>query len=649
MTRQFRGARVGVRLGKRAKLGGVALLFALGGISGAQAQCVTTPGGGAFNFGPLSAGGSSAVTALVSTTNAVNTAFLTQTSAFIGSASATAPDQQVGGVWTRLVAGEAEVKSTGTSTATGTLTAGAGSVTATQNSSCNNKTEIPYAGYQAGLDLARLNLGNTGTNIYFGTTIGYLGATGKDVTTGVGPHDFGGQFQVPFVGVYGALVHGGFFADAQVLANFYQMQLTSPSNGVFDQGLNAHGWSATGNVGYHHDLANNWFVEPSVGVTWSRTIVDPFTVAGTLITGTGIAPPATLQVSDIDSVLGRVGVRVGTSFTMGNLYLQPFATAAIWHEFAGDVTATAAGTFSAPPIFTFATNANFAVSRIGTFGQVGAGIAGTMLDTGFLGYARVDVREGENITAVAFNAGLRYQFNPPAVVTPGIFKAKAPVAPIIEAYNWTGFYVGGFAATGWGHTDWTFVPSNNTTSPKMAGFLGGGEVGFNYQFGWAVVGVEGDFAGLGGNHGEVGGLRGAASCPNAVFFTCNDALRAIASLTGRLGFTWDRALFYGKAGAAWTRNDFTGTCNTGTLPSFFPCVAPVVAANDTRSGWTAGAGVEYGLTRTWSAKAEYDHYDFGTKSVGFSDGEVANIKETVDVVKIGINYRWVPDVVVAKY
>ena len=40
------------------------------------------------------------------------------------------------------------------------------------------------------------------------------------------------------------------------------------SNGVFDQGLNAHGWSATGNVGYHHELGNNWFVEPSVGVIW---------------------------------------------------------------------------------------------------------------------------------------------------------------------------------------------------------------------------------------------------------------------------------------------------------------------------------------------------------------------------------------------
>jgi opacity protein-like surface antigen len=666
MTAQFVGLRAGAgfaqasrsaRVAKRAKLGAMTLLFALGGLSGAQAQCLNTGNG----FVGLSSGASSVVTSLVAATNTVNTAFLTQTSAFIGAANATGPDQTVGGVWSRAIAGEAEVKSTGTMNAQGTFTfPGVAPFTFNQNSTCSIKTEVPYGGYQAGIDLAKLNIGNSGTNVYFGVTAGYLGATGKNESTGNASSDFAAQFQVPFVGLYGAVVHGGFFADAMVLANFYQMQLSSFSNGLFDQGLNAHGWSATGNVGYHHDLGNNWFVEPSAGITWSRTTVDPLNVAGTLVLANnpGTVPPGTFQVNDIDSVLGRVGVRVGTSYTMGNLYLQPFATAALWHEFAGDVTANFNGNFNFFGLGFNSTGA-FTVNRIGTFGQVGGGLAGSLLDTGWLAYGRVDLREGENITAVSFNAGVRYQFEAPkAAPAPGIFKAKAPPAPIIEAYNWTGFYAGGYVSTGWGNTDWNFTQFNTLTSPKMAGFLGGVEAGYNYQVGYTVFGVEADFAGvertvLGGGDRGGGGLNGAASCPNGFFFTCNDALHALASLTGRIGFTWDRALFYVKGGGAWTENEFIAKCNTDSQPTIFAtCAAadtPNTTAGDRRWGWTAGAGFEYGLSRHWSAKAEYDYYNFGNNTVTFTDGETVNIKETVNVVKIGVNYRWVPDVVVAKY
>jgi len=630
----------------------------LAGATGAQAQCNTVGAGSLFNA--IAAGGTSTVSSLVAATNAVNTAFLTQTSAFIGSSQSTTPDQTVGGTWTRGIAGQATEKATGTATGVGAVgfTLGGAFVpgltaAAATNTTCNTQTRVDYGGYQVGQDLARINIGNSGTNVYVGVTAGYLGATAKDVTggadtpAGLSTHDFGGNFQVPFVGVYGAMVHGGFYVDGQVLANFYQMELTTQSNGISDQALNAHGIAVTGNAGYHHDFGNNWFVEPSAGITWSRTSVDPLDVSGTFILGNLFGgPPGTLQINDIESILGRIGVRVGTSATVGNVYLQPFATAALWHEFAGDVTSTFNGGVNVllpPPFAPFgigsAAAATFTTSRIGTYGQFGAGVAGSLVGTGWLGYARVDVREGENISAVGVNLGLRYQFEPPTAAAPGIFKAKAPMAPPVVAYNWTGFYVGGFVSSSLGQEDWTFA--FGSVSPKVAGFLGGGETGFNYQVGSVVFGVEGD--------GGFGRLFGGVACPSAgglqFFFTCKDTVHFLASATGRVGYAWDRALFYVKAGGAWTRDDYDASCN------LLNCVNPNTTASANRAGWTVGGGIEYGLLPNWSVKAEYDHYDFGTDTVILSNLVPLTVKETIDTIKVGLNYRfgWVPPVVVTKY
>lgn len=657
--------RSAVRSRKIAGVGGAALALMLAGATGAQAQCSSTfTGVGNLIFNSLAAGGVSTVNSLVAATNTVNTAFLTQTTAFIGSSQSTTPDQVVGGAWTRAIAGEVDEKATGTSSGTGAISFGRLVAAGTSNSTCNTTTQVGYGGYQVGQDLAKINIGGSGTNLYLGVTGGYLGANARDTTagndtpaTGVNNHDFGSTFQVPFVGVYGALVHGGFYVDGQVLANFYQMQLTTQSNGIFDQALNAHGLAVTGNIGYHHDLGNNWFVEPSAGVTWSRVSVDPLSVSGTFVLANnpGLAPPGTFQVNDIDSVLGRIGVRVGTSTVVGNLYLQPFATAAVWHEFAGDVTSTFAGNVNLGAGFTNNSNATFTTSRVGTYGQFGAGLAGSLIGTGWLGYARVDVREGENIQAIGVNLGLRYQFDPVPVTPVGIFKAKAPIAPPVFAYNWTGIYVGAVVSSSLGQEDWTFLPGGplSTLSPKVAGFLGGGEVGFNYQVGSVVFGVEGDLLGL-------GQLFGGVACPNAFFFTCKDTVRYLGSATGRVGYAWDRALFYVKGGAAWTKNDYDASCNTDSQvgiagfnggPGGIVCDNTHDVASDKRSGWTVGGGIEYGLLPDWSVKAEYDHYDFGTNTVTLTDLLQVQIKERIDTVKLGLNYRFTfaPPAVVTKY
>jgi hypothetical protein len=136
----------------------------------------------------------------------------------------------------------------------------------------------------------------------------------------------------------------------------------------------------------------------------SQTKVDP--IVAPWDAGNGLT---TLKIDDINSVLGRATVRVGTSFTDGNITWQPFATASILHEFAGGVTST--------QTVTSATNSDFDKSvfttvtdRVGTYTQVGLGTAVVVGDTGWLGYGRGDVKFGENVNGWGVNFGLRHQW-----------------------------------------------------------------------------------------------------------------------------------------------------------------------------------------------------------------------------------------------
>jgi opacity protein-like surface antigen len=614
---------------------GIALTLC--GSSAAQADCALSPpaaGVGTFYspsaFLPFAAGGSSAINSLVAATNTVNTAFLTQTNSFIGGPTGNSADRVDGGAWARGVGGENDVKATGNLNAAVSIVApgfpGSPFTARAITANCATVTRETYGGYQVGQDIAKINLDGVGTSAYGGITAGYVGSNAKDVTTPittvdnfangraggtiVNANDFTAQLRVPFVGVYGALIRGNLFWDTEALWTFYQTQLASPSNGIFNQGLDAYGVSVNTAFGYHHDLGNGWFVEPSVGISWSHVAVDAFNSSGTvyLVGGfTGLAPPGTLQISDLDSVLGRVGVRVGTNVVVGPLNLRPFATATVWHEFAGNVTATSSGSIPvqiSPDGVNF-TNATLtaastlAVTRVGTYGQFGAGVAAEHMDTGWLGYLRVDFREGANIHGAGVNAGVRYQFDQIAAATPAPV-SKAPAKGPLESrpYDWTGFYVGGYAGSGWGTTDWNFAAGAGAL-PKMGGFLGGFEAGINYQVGSVVLGAEGDLG--------LGSLKGSASCVTLFYLSCNETLQYAATATGRVGYAWDRALLFAKGGAAWTRNDFSVTCNTGGW-AIEAIISPCVSAtgHDSRFGWTVGGGLEYALSAHWSAKAEYD-------------------------------------------
>ncbi len=134
------------------------------------------------------------------------------------------------------------------------------------------------------------------------------------------------------------------------------------------------------------------------------------------------------------------------------------------------------------------------------------GLAGQIKDTGWLGYVRVDYTNGANLDGWTGSGGIRYQFTPEAPRTAMITKApvKGP-APV----SWTGFYVGGFGGAaykgiGSRGAEETFAPApatantfafpGATASSQLAGILGGGTVGYNYQMGAWVYGLETDLA-----------------------------------------------------------------------------------------------------------------------------------------------------------
>ena len=216
-----------------------------------------------------------------------------------------------------------------------------------------------------------------------------------------------------------------------------------------------------------------------------------------------------------------------------------------------------------------------------------------------------------------------------------VYKAP-PAGALPVTYDWTGFYIGGHIGYGWADKSWQDLVGFGNVSHKADGFLGGGQVGFNYQTGMFVFGVEGDFSWAdikgGSTIGPVIGLPLGANFDTTVDFT--------STLTGRLGLAFDRWLVYGKGGVAWAHDKYS--TNFYTFPG-------TVELSETRIGWTAGAGIEYAFAPNWSGKIEYNFMDFGTRNVSFAPFTSTEIDQQIHAVKFGINYKFGGGPLVARY
>jgi outer membrane immunogenic protein len=228
---------------------------------------------------------------------------------------------------------------------------------------------------------------------------------------------------------------------------------------------------------------------------------------------------------------------------------------------------------------------------------------------------------GATVPALAADLGTRAPYT------------KAPVyaAPI---YNWTGFYIGG-------HVGGAFSGNNNfnglTTGNNDNGrFLGGLQGGADYQFApnW-LVGIEAEYSWLGNNNNGV-------IFPGAVVFNNNQ--RALGSVTGRVGYTWGPGLLYVKGGYAFADNNDSLTTAGAATPFAFD--------HGHDNGYTVGAGLEYMFAQNWSAKVEYQYYNFGNSRFVTPVGLVpfGSFRTDDNTVKAGINYHfnWAQPVV-ARY
>jgi outer membrane immunogenic protein len=210
-------------------------------------------------------------------------------------------------------------------------------------------------------------------------------------------------------------------------------------------------------------------------------------------------------------------------------------------------------------------------------------------------------------------------------------KAPAYVAPL---YNWTGLYIGG-------HIGGAFNSNNNfggltTGNNNDARFLGGFQVGGDYQFApnW-VIGLEGQYSFLSNNNNGI-------VFPGGSVYTNNQ--RALGSVAGRIGYTWGPALLYVKGGYAYSDNN-ESVVNGGVPVAF-------AFSSGHRDGYTVGGGLEYMFAPNWSAKIEYQYYNFGSSQfvTPVALAQFGSFTTDDHVVRAGVNYRfnWGAPVV-AKY
>jgi outer membrane immunogenic protein len=195
----------------------------------------------------------------------------------------------------------------------------------------------------------------------------------------------------------------------------------------------------------------------------------------------------------------------------------------------------------------------------------------------------------------------------------GSLKDAAP--PPMALYSWSGLYVGGHAGYGWSDIDWS--SGATTFSDNGAGWLGGGQIGINWQRGVLVYGVEADIS---------SGLDQAGACPFAG--TCSHEVHWLASVRGRVGVTGNgnRTLLYATGGVAWADVEYRAT---GRF-------------SDTHFGWVVGGGIEHMLTPRLSARVEYLYYAFdeATAPMGALSAGAVDLDPSFQTVRLGLNLKF---------
>lgn len=200
---------------------------------------------------------------------------------------------------------------------------------------------------------------------------------------------------------------------------------------------------------------------------------------------------------------------------------------------------------------------------------------------------------------------------------------KAPPPVMAAIYDWSGFYIGVNGGGGWTHNTWDVVGGGREGSHDSSGGTIGGQVGYRWQMGQFVFGVEAQ-----GNWADFSGDN-----QSALFGTRNRTKTdAFGLFTGQVGYAFNNVLVYAKGGVAITSNTYTIT-NAAT--------GAFLGSNDnTRWGGVVGAGLEYGFAPNWSLGVEYDHLFMDRQTVSFGALGSDSIKQDADLFTARLNYRF---------
>jgi outer membrane immunogenic protein len=257
------------------------------------------------------------------------------------------------------------------------------------------------------------------------------------------------------------------------------------------------------------------------------------------------------------------------------------------------------------------------------------------------------------------------------VKAPVYTKAPAYVEPV---FTWTGFYLGGNVGYSWGNADnsttldrfLTGLPlpgtlvGTNTGSNNANGVIGGAQAGYNWQMSNWLVGLETDIQGSDERGSSTITCLGCADVGTNITTNLTQRLNWFGTFRGRAGvLATPDVLLYATGGLAYGEvnvgGSVTGDGAIGTTTVVLP------GTSSTRTGWTAGAGVEGHIGGNWTAKLEYLYVDLGTVSGGpvellgilvpvrVAPGLSYSSHFTDNIVRVGINYHFNGGPVVAKY
>jgi outer membrane immunogenic protein len=197
-------------------------------------------------------------------------------------------------------------------------------------------------------------------------------------------------------------------------------------------------------------------------------------------------------------------------------------------------------------------------------------------------------------------------------------------------YDWSGLYVGGHVGVGQSNATWSDPFSGLSSSQPFTGFLGGAQIGVNYQLDNVsrldsfVFGIEADVTGM--------ALNGSNT--DAAGFGHNIKSNWSSTITGRVGYAFYQTLIYAKGGVAFAEDNETFTDTAGNSES----------NSTTRVGWTAGGGMEYAFNQNWSVRLEYDYLGLGSQNVTLTNPVygtgTANINFNIQRGLVGVNYRF---------